>query len=82
MNEGVQKRPKRELPFGGSTDPRNIKAAQKSSNANENVNRGMPTANHDAEMPTDPLYYNSRPRRALPQINFNNNNKEKYVFIR
>lgn len=79
MNEGAQNRPKRELPFGGSTDPRNIKAAQKSSNTSEN--KGMANASHDVEMTTDSLYYNSRPRRALPQINFNNNNKEKYVLF-
>lgn len=71
INECVN-RPKRELPFGGSTDPRNIKAALMSSNCSENASKDAAEGTT-----TDPLYYNSRPRRALPQINFNNN-KEKY----
>ena len=65
-------RPKRELPFGGSTDLRNIKLANQYQIANGS--QKLPMAN----LEEDPLFYNSRPRRALPQINFN---KEKYVIL-
>lgn len=72
-------KPKRELPFGGCTDLRNIRAMTIQQNngiltpgsvtIGTNNNNKLCTMNHEEN--NDPLCYNSRPRRALPQINFN-----------
>ena len=73
-------RPKRELPFGGSTDIRNFKKNQKfqkSSTPQQNMQMNNTTQINFKEE-QDSLFYNSRPRRALPQIHFN---KEGYAFM-
>lgn len=75
-------RPKRELPFGGSTDPQNIKMATQMQKSN-GACMGAGPAGSQEEL--DSLFYNSRPmrpnqRRALPQINYNNKENQPYVF--
>lgn len=66
-------RPKRELPFGGRSD---IRAIYQQYHV---VNRHSPVPAKFAPSEPEPLYYNSRPRRALPQINLNTtaNDKER-----
>lgn len=68
-------RPKRELPFGGSTDLRNIFLENQFQKNNLNGSNKLTCVSHEE---AEPLYYNSRPRRALPQINFN---KERFSII-
>nr|XP_027199543.1 protein unc-13 homolog B-like isoform X2 [Dermatophagoides pteronyssinus] len=79
-------RPKRELPFGGCTDIDAIRS-QYQKKICQNKNIGIVNVNSHSNLQSqqpssqedgsgfgfqDSLYYNSRPRRVLPQINVNN----------
>lgn len=70
----IVNKPKRALPFGGTTDWRNIYLSTRQIDPSEQLQfskNTRPMSSHATQTDydeLDSLSYNSRPRRALPQI--------------